>query len=909
MPDIQLSSLGSVIKTAYEGEANTNAFTDAEKAKLALVPDSGGGVSVQDEGSTVVALAESLNFLGSAVSVTDVAGVATITIAGGTGVITATDLGFALTGNPVDGDDGAVLQILLDTIVENNRYPVRIQFVQDNATENADLKFYCDVSLRIPSYVELDFGNIEIVFGANGCIRFQGSIRDTYVAEGDMLQTEDTIRVPAAALLSIGPGDWVLIEDEQLIADIHLDTPSANQINFEMFQVKSTDATPGSETITLTRQSLSDYTVANGTVVTKVEVTKNSTIKNARATFAAAQTTRNNHPFESQFGVNCVIENCHVERNWSGGFAPTSNSHRLYASVGCSIINCSTLSPNDPSSGGESYGVTLFYSYGCKVHNYLAQGTRHSLFLQCASRNIVTNFTSHDCAISDLDCHGINERENVFSNFTVVGGPTTATGSTTRTGIKIGNTYHLYGAFNNTFQNGVIRLGDTGSITTRGIEILPNSDGNVIRNVKILDCQYGILMTDQARSSDGAGPDENLTMERNTITDITIENSTNYGIRVKSNNANAGANTFRTIDDLTLRNIEMRNCAGGVYIEQTNRVHMDNITMIDQTGTTSTRAMRLLDNTNMIAKNINIIGGQNGIELDRCPGAVIDDVLFDLSGTDTLIDVGGNTGASVTNMKFRGGTADHVLTDTYAITAITRAAPAVITVADTTGLVTGDRVEITGVGGMVELNGNIYDITVINGTTFSLDGTDTSAYEVYTTGGTASTRRSVFNALTNAERKFIRVISDIPPETNVSSTVDVNHPIPNDASTAPLVTQGIELASATYTPISPATILDIEVVVPTIVTDTSNEQFLITLFDGSTCIGSMQHTADSSGAGGNVEGRLRIAYPITGYTPRTITARFGPRDAGPIMTLYSRHKDSTLARPYMIINDLGMVET
>jgi hypothetical protein len=34
MADVQLSDLGSVIKTAYEGEANTNAFTDAEKTKL-----------------------------------------------------------------------------------------------------------------------------------------------------------------------------------------------------------------------------------------------------------------------------------------------------------------------------------------------------------------------------------------------------------------------------------------------------------------------------------------------------------------------------------------------------------------------------------------------------------------------------------------------------------------------------------------------------------------------------------------------------------------------------------------------------------------------------------------------------------------------------------------------------------
>ena len=35
MADVELGTLGGVIKTAYEGNVNTNAFTDAEKSKLA----------------------------------------------------------------------------------------------------------------------------------------------------------------------------------------------------------------------------------------------------------------------------------------------------------------------------------------------------------------------------------------------------------------------------------------------------------------------------------------------------------------------------------------------------------------------------------------------------------------------------------------------------------------------------------------------------------------------------------------------------------------------------------------------------------------------------------------------------------------------------------------------------------
>lgn len=42
----ELSTLGSVIKTAYEGEANSNAFTDAEKTKLAQAILADGSVAL-----------------------------------------------------------------------------------------------------------------------------------------------------------------------------------------------------------------------------------------------------------------------------------------------------------------------------------------------------------------------------------------------------------------------------------------------------------------------------------------------------------------------------------------------------------------------------------------------------------------------------------------------------------------------------------------------------------------------------------------------------------------------------------------------------------------------------------------------------------------------------------------------
>jgi len=90
-----------------------------------------------------------------------------------------------------------------------------------------------------------------------------------------------------------------------------------------------------------------------------------------------------------------------------------------------------------------------------------------------------------------------------------------------------------------------------------------------------------------------------------------------------------------------------------------------------------------------------------------------------------------NAGANI--LSILGSTAN-----VYNITGITQANPAVVTVASTAGLANGDTVAIASVGGMVEITDGDYVITVINGTTFSLDGIDSTAYTPYTTGGTAT---------------------------------------------------------------------------------------------------------------------------------------------------------------------------
>ena len=77
-----------------------------------------------------------------------------------------------------------------------------------------------------------------------------------------------------------------------------------------------------------------------------------------------------------------------------------------------------------------------------------------------------------------------------------------------------------------------------------------------------------------------------------------------------------------------------------------------------------------------------------------------------------------------------------ILTEaTIAISAITQANPAVVT-ATSHGLSNGDRVFITGVGGMTEVNNLEFTVANTTTNTFELSGIDSSAYEAYTSGGT-----------------------------------------------------------------------------------------------------------------------------------------------------------------------------
>jgi len=87
---------------------------------------------------------------------------------------------------------------------------------------------------------------------------------------------------------------------------------------------------------------------------------------------------------------------------------------------------------------------------------------------------------------------------------------------------------------------------------------------------------------------------------------------------------------------------------------------------------------------------------------------------------------------------------------TKAITAITKANPAVVTVTSH-GYSNGDDVWINSVGGMTEVNGRRFTIANVTTNTFELSGVDSTNYTTYTSGGTAAKVYEIATPYTSAQ--------------------------------------------------------------------------------------------------------------------------------------------------------------
>lgn len=137
---------------------------------------------------------------------------------------------------------------------------------------------------------------------------------------------------------------------------------------------------------------------------------------------------------------------------------------------------------------------------------------------------------------------------------------------------------------------------------------------------------------------------------------------------------------------------------------------------------------------------------------------------IDISGVVGMTELNGNT-YTVTNVN-----------PAYTVTGITQANPAVVTCSGGHNHQNGDSVLLQNIGGMGEVSNNVYTIANRTGTTFELSGVDSSAYGAFTSGGTARLLRDSFELSAVNGTGYTAYTSDGDVEFTSETVVEIATP-------------------------------------------------------------------------------------------------------------------------------------
>lgn len=147
---------------------------------------------------------------------------------------------------------------------------------------------------------------------------------------------------------------------------------------------------------------------------------------------------------------------------------------------------------------------------------------------------------------------------------------------------------------------------------------------------------------------------------------------------------------------------------------------------------------RVKESTDTTGKTVNGVGGGWG---DQSLSQPSQKYLFNTPNGDIgTVESVAITGATKANPCVITATGHGVSAGSTNISGITKANPAVVT-STGHGLATGAKVWISGVSGMTEVNNAEYTVTVVNSSSFSLDGVNSTGYTTYTSGGTVKSSR------------------------------------------------------------------------------------------------------------------------------------------------------------------------
>lgn len=294
-------------------------------------------------------------------------------------------------------------------------------------------------------------------------------------------------------------GDYVYVSDSETVGNAVniVGYTDNNTINNEVNRIVAIDG--GTDTITFQNALFHSYTTAYYGGITRILITKNAHIIGADISFPFEDGGTKKYGLMLKYSVDCSIQGCEIAYTHTdlANYGPYANGFRVQYALNCDVLKNVYGGKPDASiyTSGQGYGFVGVGATSCRFLGNTSTNARHGVLLQGGSAgNEVANHLDTGSRVSGLDTHGINATGNHIHDCIVIGGPLFSSDSANKAAIRLGNTSHLYGDFNNTVENIEVygyRIA-LGVHDGYGIDIVPESAGNIVRNITIHGANYGV---------------------------------------------------------------------------------------------------------------------------------------------------------------------------------------------------------------------------------------------------------------------------------------------------------------------------------------------------------------------------------------------------------------------------------
>lgn len=428
--------------------------------------------------------------------------------------------------------------------------------------------------------------------------------------------TTTSATVANGALFNIGA--YVEISDGQTVGSVMSITDN-NPINSEVTRIVGISG----NTLTFERALYHSYSSAANGGVTTISAVIGAKIIGVRSTPSAimpADSDTLNYGSILRYSINSYMIDCVTDYITVAGvnYGQYGEFYRIQNCLNSAFINCNAHGKPDQNSttyaSGTGYafvgvGATNCFFIGGRDYN-----CRHGHLLQDGSAgNEVTGFISTGARISAIDTHGINSIFNHIHDGSVVGGPLFSADATQKAAIRVGNSSHILGDFYNVIENIHVsgyayNASSSGANQGYGIDMVVASGNNIVRDIVIEGCDYGINSTFNSSHTATALGANNL-----------IQNVVIKGAALGATELNGGSSTV--VGGMTLDNVTSDGNAVHFFGQQLSSLQLVDCKIRNSVNTSNQPSAQFTSVANLSIIENDYNGANEGIYIEECPGA------------------------------------------------------------------------------------------------------------------------------------------------------------------------------------------------------------------------------------------------------------------------------------------------